>query len=333
MGNTLLGALRAILLWTALSGTALAVEPELGGRPFSTPGDIVPMPESWHAKALSRPQGVDMALAIDQQLYPAILPLVQDFARRHGIKVALQEGTCGLAAGALAEKTADVTGMCCPPGPLDRMPGVRYHTVGIAALALIVHPSNPVTDVSLAEARRMFGGKTLNWSELPMNGFKAGPATDIRAVTRLHCKPRPGHWRLLLDNENMFAPAMHEVPAIRDMIAEVGASPTALGYETLWHLTDNDAAAKVKPLRLGGIGPADRAALAEGRYPLYRVMNLTSWEGKEANPLAAKLVAWVIEKAPGIAPIYGVVPASELRRNGWKFAGDEIVGEPRRGPP
>lgn len=287
------------------------------------------MPNSWHAKSLIRPDGADLALAIDQQLYPAILPLVQDFARRHHIKVALQEGTCGVAAGALAEKSADITGMCCPPGPLDRMPGVRYHTVGIAALALIVHPTNPVGGVSLAEARRMFGGKARNWGELPINGFKAGPASDIRAVTRLHCKPRPGHWRLLLDNENQFAPDMHEVPAIRDMIGEVGQSPMAVGYETLWHVLDNASTAKVKPLKLDGIDPADRAALAAGRYPLYRVMNLTSWEGKEANPMAAKLVAWLLEKAPTIAPGYGIVPAADLRRNGWKFDGDEVVGEPR----
>lgn len=319
-----------IIPLSILGGLSWAAEPELGGRPFSPPGDVVAMPETWHAKSLSRPKDADLALAIDQQLYPALLPLVQEFARRHGVKVALQEGTCGVAAGALAEKSADVTGMCCPPGPLDRMPGVRYHTIGIAALALIVHPGNPVTEVSLDQARRMFGGKTRSWSELPMDGFKAGPAADIRAVTRLHCKPRPGHWRLLLDNENLFAADMHEVPAIRDMIAEVGGSSTALGYETLWHITDNVSAAKVKPLKLDGVDPADRAALAEGRYPLYRVMNITSWEGKEANPMAAKLVAWLVEKAPEIAPAYGIVPAADLRRRGWKFSGDEIVGGPVR---
>lgn len=324
--NVILYALGALLF---LGGGAQAAEPELGGRPFSPPGDVVPMPETWHAKPIARPAGADLALAIDQQLYPAILPLVRQFARQHGIQVALQEGTCGVAAGALADKSADVTGMCCPPGPLDRMPGVRYHTIGIAAIALIVHPSNPVSTVSLDQARRLFGGGTRSWAELPMDGIKAGPATDIRAVTRLHCKPRPGHWRLLLDNENLFRPDMHEVPAIRDMIAEVAATPSAIGYETLWHVADNAGRGNVKPLRLGGVAPADRAALAEGRYPLYRVMNITSWQGKNSTLMASRLAAWLVEKAPEIDPAFGIVPAADLRRHGWVFDGDELVGAPR----
>jgi phosphate transport system substrate-binding protein len=327
MGRKWIAAMVAAHLAFAILGTASAAD--LGGRPFIPPGDALAMPDSWTGKRVARPAEADLSLAIDQQLYPALLPLIQNFARVNGIKVALQEGTCGVAAGALADKTADITGMCCPPGPLDRMPGVRYHTIGIAAIALIVHPSNPVGDVGFDEARAMFGGKTRSWSDLPVSGVKVGPTSEIRAVTRLHCKSRPGHWRLLLDNENLFSIDMHEVPAIRDMIAEIGASRAAIGYETLWHVAANESAGKVKQLRLSGIDPADGAALAAGRYPLYRVMNITSWQGPDANPMADKLVAWLVAKASEIDASYGIVPAVELRRHGWRFIGDELVGEPR----
>ncbi|HSV30264.1 MAG TPA: substrate-binding domain-containing protein [Candidatus Omnitrophota bacterium] len=287
------------------------------------------MPPEWVARPIKRPPGADLALAIDQQLYPALLPLVQRFARDNGIRVALQEGTCGVAAGALADKSADITGMCCPPGPLDRMPGVRYHTIGIAAIALIVHPSNGVADVSLDQARRMFGGEVRSWSDLPVSGFKPAPAGEVRAVTRLHCKPRPGHWRLLLDNENLFAADALDVPAIRDMIAHVSASPAAIGYETLWHVADNAKVGQVKTLRLDGVLPGDGTALAQGRYPLYRVMNVTTWGGAGSAPMAGKLVAYLLEHAADIDPVYGIVPAVALRRNGWQFAGDELVGQPK----
>lgn len=327
MGKKWNPAIVAALLALHFYGTAGANE--LGGRPFVPPGEVLAMPESWMVKRVTRPADIDLALAIDQQLYPALVPLVQGFARINGIKVALQEGTCGVAAGALADKSADITGMCCAPGPLDRMPGVRYHTIGIAAIALIVHPSNPVRDVELDQARAMFGGKTRSWSDLPVSGVKVGPTSDVRAVTRLHCKPRPGHWRLLLDNENEFAVDMHEVPAIRDMIAEIGASRTAIGYETLWHVAANASVGKVKPLLLSGVDPADGAALAAGRYPLYRVMNITSWHGPDANPMADKLAAWLVAKAGEIDKSYGIVSAAELRSHGWRFAGDEVIGEPK----
>ncbi|MEW5729812.1 MAG: substrate-binding domain-containing protein [Pseudomonadota bacterium] len=314
----------------AISMAAGAAEPLLGGRPFSPPGEVLPMPEEWTARSVHRPEKVDLALAIDQQLYPAILPLVQRYAREKGLKVALQEGTCGVAAGALADKSADVTGMCCPPGPLDRMPGVRYHTVGISSIALIAHPSNPVAGVTLAEARALFGGRHRSWGDLPVSGVKAAPAEDVRAITRLHCKPRPGHWRLLLDNENQFGPDIRDVPAIRDMISEVARTPSAVGYETLWHVADNARVGTVKLLRLDGVHPADTAAVAKGRYPLYRVMNLTTWTGAASNPAADRLVEWLVASAGEIDPAFGIVPASALHANGWRFSGAELVGEPGR---
>jgi ABC-type phosphate transport system substrate-binding protein len=303
-------------------------EATLGGRPFSRPDETADMPAAWLGKAVQRPEGVDVALALDQQLYPAVVPLVQRYARETGLKVALQEGTCGIAAGALAEKTADITGMCCPPGPLDRLPGVRYHTLGIAALALIVNPVNPLRSVSLDEARSLFSGKARSWADLPTSGIKPGAAAEVQAVARLHCKGRPGHWRLLLDNESLFSPALVEVPAIQDMITEVSRDRAAIGYETLWHIADKAKAGTVRPLRLAGVEATDGEALAAGRYPLYRVFNITSWRGGDANPKAAALVDWLVQRATEMDPSYGIVPVSSLRRHGWRFVGDELVGHP-----
>lgn len=327
---------RRYFLYLGIGGvSALVVRPAaaraeatLGGRPFSLPEETAEMPASWRSRAVQRPEGVDVALALDQQLYPALLPMVQHYARETGLKVALQEGTCGIAAAALAEKTADITGMCCPPGPLDRLPGVRYHTLGIAALALIVNPANPLRSVSLDEARRLFSGKARSWSELPSSGIKPGAAAEVQAVARLHCKGRPGHWRLLLDNDGLFSPALVEVPAIQDMITEVSRDRGAIGYETLWHIADKAKAGAVRPLQLDGIDASDGEALAAGRYPLYRVFSITSWRGRDANPEATAMVDWLVQRAAEMVPSYGIVPVSSLRRHGWRFAGDEIVGHP-----
>lgn len=286
------------------------------------------MPPEWVSRQIQRPEGVDVALAIDQQLYPAILPLVQRYAAANRLKVAMIEGTCGVAAGALADKSADITGMCCPPGSLDRMPGVRYHTLGIASLALIVHPRNPVTDIRLDQARALFGGQFRSWADLPSSGFATRAGAEVEAVGRLHCKSRPGHWRLLLDDESLFSPDMVEVPAIKDMIIEVARSPTAIGYETTWFIAHHARDGRVKPVRLNGIDPRDAASLARGAYPLYRVFGITSWQGRDANPKAAALVAWLVAHADEMAPEYGIIPVSALRRQGWRFDRDELVGEP-----
>ncbi len=45
---------------------------------------------------------------------------------------------------------------------------------------------------------------------------------------------RAGHWRLLLDNEDLFGPRLHKVEAMPDMISRVARNPAAIGYETQW---------------------------------------------------------------------------------------------------
>lgn len=312
----------------SLAARAGRAEAELGGRPFSDPARTVPMPAEWTARPIARPAHADLALAIDQQLFPALRPLVEDWARMHRQRVALQEGTCGIASSALAEKSADITGMCCPPGALDRLPGVRYHTIGVAALALITHPANPLDDITLAQARRLFGGDIRSWAELPVSGVGDG-AGRVRTVTRLHCAARPGHWRLLLDDADRFALDMTEAPAIADVIRHVAGTPGAIGYETLWHVRSEAARGAVRPIRLNGIAPDDDAALAAGRYPLYRTFSISSWSGAPAaDPSADALVRHLVDNAGGIDPSFGIVPVQRLRAAGWRFVGDEVVGEP-----
>ena len=303
---------------------------DLGGRPFSDPTEVLPMPDSWIGRAIQRPDGADLALAIDQQLFPALEPFVRDWAGRNGVTVALVEGTSGIASDALSGKTADITGMCCPPGPLDRLPGARYHTIGIGAVALLVNPVNPLSQVDLATARKLFGGDIASWSDLPVSGI-GSLGKRVSAVARLHCAARPGHWRLLLDNPDLFSQTVVEVPAIADMLRRVATEPGAIGYETLWHVRDKLGDGKVKALRLNGFAPDDDEALARGAYPLYRVFNITSWTAAPAADVrATALVQHLVETAPLIPKVYGFVPASRLRAGGWRFVGDEVVGEPER---
>lgn len=326
----------ATLLWLlSAAGVAHAGHEDdetLGGRPFTDPSDIVPMPDSWRKAPITHktPKPVDLAVSLDQQLYPALLPIIRDFAKTRGKEIAVQEGTCGISGGVLAEKTADIGGFCCPPAVTDRLPGLKYHTLGIGSLALIVHPNNPRDDVSLKQAQDLFGGHATRWADLPMSGIKAAADRDVRAVARLHCKQRPGHWRLILDDENLFGRDIQEVSAITDMILQVGRMESAIGYETLWHIVRHVNQQKVKLLRVNGVDPRDDAALASGSYPLYRVFNITTWaDTPAAKPLADDLASYLIEKAGAIAPEFGILPVQKLRAEGWKFFENELIGMPK----
>lgn len=316
------------------SSFAYANEHLLGGRAFTPPSQTIPMGEDWDKQGIHHktPQPVDLAVALDQQLYPALGPMIEQFAKDNGVRIAVQNGTCGVSAGLLAEKAADMGGFCCPPAITDRLPGLKYHTIGIGALALIANPDNPTTNVSVESARKLFGDGIRDWSELPMSGFKPGTKEPVRAIARLHCKVRPGHWRLILDNEQHFAWDLTEVSSIKDMIQQVSMIPGSIGYETLWHIgrQTTDDPDRVKTLHVDGASPRDNGALARGAYPLYRVFNITTWAQNPAHSeLNDRLAEHLIAKADDIPPEYAIVPVSELRRHGWKFEGNEVIREPR----
>ncbi|MEJ2696242.1 MAG: hypothetical protein P8013_06300 [Candidatus Sulfobium sp.] len=303
----------------------------LKGPPFTDPSVIQPMPEGWEEQPVIHETGSrrpDIVVTLDQHLYPLFADYIRKYAARERISIEVDEGTCGITAGKLARKTADVGGYCCPPGGADRLPGLSFHTVGIMPVAVLVHPDNPVEDLDIRQVREIFGGKFYRWSEVKDLGGRRGKNIRIEAIGRLHCKLRPGHWGLLLDNEDLFSPSLTEVGTIPDMISLVARMPGAIGYEVPLMVGRYSKQGKVKVISLNGVAPG-APALAAGRYPLYRTLNLTTWEGKAAkNEKAEKLVRQLLSEAEHLEGKHGFVPASSLRRKGWKFKGDELVGEP-----
>jgi phosphate transport system substrate-binding protein len=308
-----------------------AAEP-LKGRSFTAPGWTFEMPAEWVKKPIRYEKWADKAdvsVMLDQDAYRMILPFIQKYAKQRGLKIAVKEGTCGISAGMLDRKAVDIGGFCCPPGRQDRLPGLRFHTLGIVAMAFLVHPENPVESVSVTELRNIFQGKLYRWSELKSRNGKPGPQWVIRPIGRFHCPLRPGHWRLLLDNQDLFSPRLYEVGSMPDMIAQVSANKGAIGWEVLGMVEHYKKVGKVKPLRIDGYSPTDGTAIATKRYPFYRTYNITTWEGKGVeNPKAEALVDYLMNEVESFGSEFGFVPASKLIKAGWKFKGDELVGEP-----
>ncbi|MFN3077108.1 MAG: substrate-binding domain-containing protein [Alphaproteobacteria bacterium] len=336
--NTL-ALLRALLPGILLSMISTAVawaemrDNPFPGPAFSDPAVLTDMPADWQQRPLERaPAGVDVAIVLDQQIYPALLPFIEEYARREKLKIAVQNGTCGTALGGLSRKELDIGGYCCPPERADRLPGIKFHTIGVTGIALIVHPGNPVETLSRDEAQKIFSGQIRHWQQLDKARERKLPDQSVFVATRLHCKTRPGHWRLLLDNQERFSRDAQDVGSIPDMIRTVSLNRDSIGYETNWHVTRHAATTPVRTIKIDGESSLDSEAIATLRYPLYEVMNLTTWEGPAANPEADRLVAYLLSKAGAVGEVYGLVPVEKLRVAGWKFKGNELIGEPDRLP-
>ncbi len=317
-----------LMLLTTCSSILFAGVKEPG---FTNPEQTMEMDKAWTEKPIEYEQwsqGADLVVTLDQHLYPALAPLIDRYKRQKKIKIITREGTCGISAGLIAKKQVDIGGFCCPPGLTDRLPDLQYHTLGITPLSILINKKNPISNLDAETVRDIFQGKINNWSHLLQTTPPAINSTPIRPVGRLHCKLRPGHWRLLLDNEDLFAPLLHEVGTIKDMIHTVAENPEAIGFEVSWNIQRYNKTDKVKQLHINGASPQDTDQLLCNTYPFYRVYNITSWKnGSTAeNIYSENFINFLISHADEIGEEFNVVPAKSLRKAGWKFKKDELIG-------
>ncbi|MBF0370416.1 MAG: substrate-binding domain-containing protein [Magnetococcales bacterium] len=304
---------------------------ELRGPAFYPPEEnTLLVSAEWVAQTIQHPKeagDLDLLVTLDQHFYAPGEILIRRFAKQEGLSVNVQKGTCGTTAGMLAGKQADIGSFCCPPASSDRLPGLEFHTVGIVANALIVHPDNPIVNVTRSEAEAIFTGEIKKWNQLSDPGVRS-LTHNIHPTTRLHCKIRPGHWRTLLDNEDYFSPLIHNTSTMLDMMDVVAADPLAIGWVARWVMEEPGNLGKVRALSLDGVQPDDIAALSQGRYPYYKVLNLTSWKGAPDNPKADRLIDYLLENTHRIDVKNHIADHKRLREGGWRFSGDEVIGEP-----
>jgi ABC-type phosphate transport system substrate-binding protein len=309
-----------------------AASENVAGEAFSDPDYVLDMPESWKHQPIQHKSSVgkaDIVVHFNRQVHLALRPLVKLFGKENNLKIVVARGTCGLTAGRLRKKQIDIGTYCCPPGESDRLPGLEFHTVGLMSLAILVHPENTIDNVTIGQARRIFRGEIHRWSELKDSQGRPGMNAPIQVIARRHCKKRPGHWKLLLPESDDFSPKLQEVGAIPDMIYLVASNPAAIGYEVMQMVRELREKGEVKALKIDGMGPEVASSLVSVQYPLYRTFGLTLWNTAETrNPHAERLVEYLLEHVDKVDPVYGIVPASHLRQAGWKFKGNELIGEP-----
>jgi len=126
-------------------------------------------------------------------------------------------------------------------------------------LAVIVHPNNPIGDLSLAQIQAIYAQNILFWSEL------GGNATKIHVITREEGSgTRSAFEELVMGKELHITPkaiVQDSNGAVRQLVMD---DPNAIGFISLG-LVDGT----VKALRLGGIA-AMRENVIDGSYTLFR---------------------------------------------------------------
>ncbi len=145
---------------------------------------------------------------------------------------------------------------------------VRLKKVSVArdSVAVIVHPKNPVNDLTMGELKDIFTGQISNWSKV--GGSDQPIVLYAREIGSGTSKFFIGH---VLKNGKL-AKSATPVSSIETMMDSVGNDENAIGYTGMGAVSE--APGKVKSLKLqlinGGTAVGATAENAIGGYPLSR---------------------------------------------------------------
>ena len=159
--------------------------------------------------------------------------------------------------------------------------GLKTFLMARDAIALIVHPSNPVRSLTKEQVRGIFSGRVKRWEEV------GGRAGSITFITREEGSGTRGAFEeLVMGKETEIAPDGIVQDSTGAARAIVAGDPDAIAYISLGMVTP-----EVVAIALEGVQPTPESA-ADGSYPLTRPFLLLT-KG-EPSPRAQAYLDFVI---------------------------------------
>ena len=169
---------------------------------------------------------------------------------------------------------------------------VKEISVGIDALAVVIHPANSVQDLTLDQLSDIYTGKVSNWKEV------GGRDEAILALSRernsgthvyfLEDVVRKGK----KDGTEEFTPSVLMMPSSQAIEQEVSSSTAAIGYFGMGYLNDKVKAVHIlSPKSNAYVAPTMEAAL-DGTYPLARPLYF--YLPKESQGVVKQFVDFVL---------------------------------------
>jgi phosphate transport system substrate-binding protein len=195
----------------------------------------------------------------------------------------------------VAAVTAKAAPLALVAGPLpksDALSGLRMDTVAHDALAVLIHPSNPVRELTLDRLRDVYAGGITNWSEL------GGPDRPIRLIP---LRDDATHRRAL--EAALFADELVirvvGGPAVADPAVAVATDPLAIAFVPR---ADQGGSRTIDIIdACGSTSSPDLFSLKSGTYPLTVPVSLVSLADL-ADPALSEFL--VEAQLPGADSVY-----------------------------
>ncbi len=172
---------------------------------------------------------------------------------------------------------------------------LREYVLGYDGIAVVVHPGNPVGELSIAQLSDLFTGRIRNWSEV------GGADLPVHRISRPSYSGTHAFFRdkvLRRGNDHGpedFAAATEVVEENGAILKKVAADPAAISYVGLGWLSPAVKAIGVAPAAGQPAIQASLQTVRTGTYPIYRPLLL--YTAGEPRGAARDLLAFVLSAA------------------------------------
>jgi phosphate transport system substrate-binding protein len=275
-------------------------------------------------KASTQGGGSGKPIAIQNIGSDTMVNLAQSWAEAYGkvkpgISVEVSGGGSGIGVAALINGTCDIANSSRHLEPEEVEKATKKYNgkpeeflVAYDALAIYVHPSNPIESISVEQLSELYkeGGKISKWSDLGVT--IPGAPDEIVRVSRQNNSGTYHYFReAVLGKKADFRQGSRDMNGSKDVVVLVGNTPSAIGYSGIGYKTDK---VKMIPVsKKAGEAPVvpSIATTLDKTYPIARPMFMYTPPNVRAE--VSEYLKWIVSE-PGqkIVIDTGYVPLPEF---------------------
>jgi len=227
-------------------------------------------------------------------------------AKHKGVNITVSESGSGNGAKSLINGVCDIADMSRFMKPKEFKAAVENgvhpvaHVVAVDGIALIVHPSNPIKGLTVAQVRDIYMGKIKSWGEV------GGPSKKIVKIGRDTNSGTYETFENLVMQKQRVAGETETAASNGQVRARVQKTPTAIGYVGLGFVDRT-----VKAIEIDGILPTPKT-VASGTYPISRPLFMfTNGYPKPGSQLHAFVTLHLSKKGQEIIESIGFIPVTD----------------------
>lgn len=198
---------------------------------------------------VSTPTPTTITIAGATAMQPVLHDLTAEFSRQHPNVLfnwlggssetgeeRIQAGEVDLAASTFLDTkplstTTAVKNTMLKNTPLKNTPAIVRIPIGLDGLAIIVHPSNPIENLTLIQLHDLFTGRIVDWSMLGGNG-------EVGLVSREDGSGSRRLFEARVMNEDQVSLAAVVMPTSADVVDYVAENAGAIGYVSRAYVLD-----------------------------------------------------------------------------------------------